>query len=287
MKVSLQHAHNGQYPYSPHAHTCMHACSFGCTQRGAGIPCKHPEVCEYPGAFHAGLVIIVLVYMILTSYRSIRDFFAPEIFGTLYHREPTPADYLLADWPGGILCVFLLGAMVVVRDNRSAVLLMQGIMFAGVCIIGGATLLLLGGFVSPEVWASVSYTGVQMGYIPTGSFLYDRLLAATKTEGTSTFLVFMSDGLAYLVVVGTLFAKALTGLGKSDSAGPVYVQLSVGVSAVLATLIACSWRWLAHTIPPASPTQTPPPTHAIRLEDLNLNRGNDDDGVAEDGEHDL
>lgn len=86
-------------------------------------------------------------------------------------------------------------------------------------------------------------------------------------------------------VVGTLFVKALTGLGKSDSAGSVFVHLSVGVSGVLVVLIACSWYWLARAIPSPSgllhrKAHPHTRTHAIRLEDLNLTRSNDDDSIG-------
>ena len=56
-------------------------------------------------------------------------------------------------------------------------------------------------------------------YTPTGSFLYDRLIAATGTEGSVSFLVFLSDGLGYIAVAGVLLAKTFLLDGDGGDGG--------------------------------------------------------------------
>ena len=76
-------------------------------------------------------------------------------------------------------------------------------MTAGAVVLAGVTLLFdVGGALGPMVWISSSTLGLMMMYTPTGSFLYDRLIAATATEGSVSFLVFLSDGLGYIAVRG-------------------------------------------------------------------------------------
>lgn len=61
-----------------------------------------------------------MAYMILLAFRSFRDFFGKEIYTAALGREPTPGEYLLADWPGGIIACCCLASLSRVRDNRWA-----------------------------------------------------------------------------------------------------------------------------------------------------------------------
>ena len=70
------------------------------------------------------------------------------------------------------------------------------------------------GTLGPMQFISMGSGGLMLMYTPTGSFLFDRLMAATCTEGTTSFLIFLSDGLGYFAVMGVLFAKTF---GASDS----------------------------------------------------------------------
>eukprot|EP00729_Bicosta_minor_P005436 gene5436-6447_t len=154
-----------------------------------------------------------------------RDYYAPEIYGGVLGRTPTPADYLLADWPGGIFATIALAMLVKVEDNRRAVLLMHlGIMFGAVLLLA-TTLGYSNAGLDPMLWVTVSTCGLMLMYTPTGSFLYDRLMAASGTPGTTSFLVFLSDGLGYIAVVAILLAKTFA---ASDDANGGNVE-SVGL----------------------------------------------------------
>ena len=48
--------------------------------------------------FAPAFVPLILAYMVMTAYRAFRDYYAPEIYGAVLGRTPTPGDYLLADW---------------------------------------------------------------------------------------------------------------------------------------------------------------------------------------------
>lgn len=65
-------------------------------------------------------------------------------------------------------------------------------------------------------------------YTPTGSFLYDRLMSASGTAGTTSFLVFLSDGLGYLAVIGILLAKTFAASDASNNATAAATPASGG-----------------------------------------------------------
>ena len=127
--------------------------------------------------------------------------------------------------PGGIFATIALAMLVKVEDNRRAVLLMHlGIMFGAVLLLA-TTLGYSNAGLDPMLWVTVSTCGLMLMYTPTGSFLYDRLMAASGTPGTTSFLVFLSDGLGYIAVVAILLAKTFA---ASDDANGGNVE-SVGL----------------------------------------------------------
>lgn len=49
--------------------------------------------------------------------------------------------------------------------------------------------------------------GLYLAYAPLGSLMYDRLLAASGTPGTTVFLIFLSDATGYLGTTALLLLK--------------------------------------------------------------------------------
>ena len=101
-----------------------------------------------------------VVYIGLTAFRSYRDFFAPEIYGAILGRAPAPADYLLIDWPGGVLVVILLGTLGMVGDSRRALLLIVALMFAGASLILVSTLAYGADLMAALTWCAFAAGGL-------------------------------------------------------------------------------------------------------------------------------
>lgn len=78
-----------------------------------------PERRAFFCATAAALVPLIGAYMLMTAYRSFRDYFAPEIYSAALGREPTAVDYLVADWPGGLVATAAVSALVKVRLTQS------------------------------------------------------------------------------------------------------------------------------------------------------------------------
>ena len=81
-----------------------------------------------------GLVMLVIVYFLLTSYRDFRDNFAAEIWADL-GSDKQASVFTLTEIAIALSVMFVLGLLNLVRSNRRGLLLTYVIMGAGAAII--------------------------------------------------------------------------------------------------------------------------------------------------------
>lgn len=77
--------------------------------------------------------------------------------------------------------------------------------------------------------------------------MYDRLLSATKTAGTSTFLVFISDGLAYLCVGAVLVIKSVAA-HDGEGYDRIFIRFSYFVATAAIVLLIMPMLWVARNV---------------------------------------
>jgi len=154
--------------------------------------------------FAAGLVLLVITYLALTSYRDFRDVYAAEIFRDVGMGD-SASIFTWTELPIGIAVMIVLGTLYFVRDNRRGLILTYAIMATGAALVGVATLLFDAGAISPTIWMLLVGLGLYLGYVPYGCVLFDRTIAALGIVATAVFLIYVSDAVAYggsvLVVV--------------------------------------------------------------------------------------
>ena len=100
-----------------------------------------------------------------------------------------------------------LALVVVIRDDRKAMLLQLGMMVFGMVLIGVATLGYDAGLVTGATWMVLLGTGMYIAYVPPGCFLFDRLMGATKFVGTAVFMIFVTDAFGYAASVGVILYR--------------------------------------------------------------------------------
>jgi hypothetical protein len=158
--------------------------------------------------FLPGLVLLVSVYLGLTAFRDYRDNYGVELFEALgYAREP--ALFSRTELPVAVLVLLLLGASSGVRDRVRGLLMVFAVMTAGLASIGIATLALEAGWINGQAWMIAVGLGGYLAYVPFSSFLFDRIMAATRFAGTAVFAVNLADAFGYSGSVGMLLFKDL------------------------------------------------------------------------------
>jgi len=144
-----------------------------------------------------GVALLVVSYVLTTALRDFRDNFAPELWAAL-GVEHAAAVLTASELPVAVLALSVLGVIIVVKDNARALLVIHGVVLAGLCLLGLSTLMVQAGLLSPLAWMILSGAGLYMAYVPFNAMLFDRLIAVSGTVGTAGFLIYIADASGYV-----------------------------------------------------------------------------------------
>lgn len=181
-------------------------------------------------AFLPGLALLTALYILLTAYRDFRDNFAREIWDALGYSE-SPSIMTTSELPIAVGVLGALALLMLIKDNRKALIAVHAIMLLGTVLIGASTWAWQAGIIGPAAWMVLVGLGLYIGYVPFGCVLFDRLIAAVGFAGTAGFMIYVTDAFGYLGSVGLMLYK---NFGQSDLS---WLDFFVGFSWV--TFWAC------------------------------------------------
>ncbi len=147
--------------------------------------------------YRLGIALLVIAYVLTTAIRDFRDNFAAELWTALGFGHAA-AVFTASELPVAVLSLTVLGVIIVVRDNMRALLVIHGVVFVGLLLLGVSTLAFKAGMLSPLAWMILSGAGLYMAYVPFNAMLFDRLIAVSGTVGTAGFLIYIADASGYL-----------------------------------------------------------------------------------------
>ena len=161
-------------------------------------------------AYAPGVILLVIGYILLTAFRDFRDNFAAEIWTALGYGKEAGV-FTASELPVAVISLVALGAVMVVRDNFRALMVIHFIVFLGFLLLGGATLAFQAHLISPLVWMILAGAGLYMGYTPFNAMLFDRLIAFSGRVATAGFLIYVADASGYLGSVALLLWRNFGG----------------------------------------------------------------------------
>ena len=150
-----------------------------------------------------GLVLLVLAYVLLTAFRDFRDNFAAEIWAAMGFGQASDV-FTASELPVAVITLGVMAAVILVRDNLRALLVMHGVIVAGFVLLGASTLAFQAHLLSPLVWMILTGAGLYMAYTPFNAMLFDRMIAFSGRIGTAGFLIYVADASGYLGSVALL-----------------------------------------------------------------------------------
>ena len=119
-------------------------------------------------------------------------------------------DFATRFLPGLLLLVLgIMSSLNRVRDRERGLQVLFVVMTAGLALLGAATLALERRWLSGQAWMICIGLGAYLAYVPFSSFLFDRLMAATRFTGTAVFAVNLADAVGYSGSVGVQLYKDL------------------------------------------------------------------------------
>lgn len=157
-----------------------------------------------------GLLLLVLAYLLLTTYRDVRDTFQVDILREL-GVTASAGQLLLIETKVGVAVIALLGGFILIRDNRRAFIACGILITVGGILAGLSTSLLQHGKISAAAWMTLTGIGLYAAFIPYQAILFERLLAHLKVAGTAAFLISICDSYGYLSTVTLYLYQTFAG----------------------------------------------------------------------------
>jgi len=176
--------------------------------RTARVPMNGAERAAFLRDHGMELVLLVLGYVLLTAMRDFRDNFAAELWAGLGYAKD-PGVFSASELPIGVVVLGVLGALVVIRSNRTALLAMHGVIVFGAVLLAVGTLGFQLKILSPLAWMILTGAGLYFGYTPFNAMLFDRMIAALGRAGNAGFLIYIADSSGYAGSVALLLYRSL------------------------------------------------------------------------------
>lgn len=157
-----------------------------------------------------GLPLALLTggYVLLTALRDFRDNFAAELWAAMGYSEVASV-FSASEAPVALIVLGGLGALMLVRDNMRALLMMHGVIIFGAVLMGLGTLAFTAGWLAPLPWMIVTGAGVYLAYAPFNAMLFDRMIAVLGRAANAGFLIYVADSSGYLGSVALLLYRSL------------------------------------------------------------------------------
>lgn len=188
-------------------------------------------------SFLPGIFALVVIYILVTILREIRDSFMADMWresgvvleaGVFAKTETTIS----------LIILVLIAAMIWMRNNFRAFMLAQGMMLAGFIIALGATILYQRLQLQMYSWMLMVGLGLYMVYIPFNSILFDRFIATFRFAGNVGFLIYIADSFGYLGSVGVLLSKTVFNLQANWLQFYMQLVMVTGLAGITGTLVS-------------------------------------------------
>lgn len=187
--------------------------------------------------FAGGIVMLTLIYMFITAFRDLRDNYALEILAAVGFVD-NAAIFTQTEAPIALIVLIVMASIMLIQDNRKALMVNHYIILFGILLIGGATYLFQLGLIPAYAWMVIIGLGSYLGYVPFNCILFDRFIATYKTIANAGFLIYISDAFGYLSSVGLLLYK---NFGQTDiSWYDFFVKFAYFTTAIGAVLTLAS-----------------------------------------------
>ena len=160
-------------------------------------PMKAAERRAFLAGYWPGVALLTGAYILLTAFRDFRDNFAAEIWTALGYGHESGV-FAQSELPVAVIALGALAAVMVVRDNLKALMVIHAIVVAGFLLLGACTWAFQAHLISPLAFMIAAGAGLYMAYAPFNAMLFDRLVAYSGRVATAGFLIYVADASGYL-----------------------------------------------------------------------------------------
>ena len=197
------------------------------------LPMDAAERKSFLQRFLPGIILTLIIYVLLTIMRDVRDSFEVEIWNSMGIKDNTI--YAKIDTIISVIVLIAMSLLILIRKNLKAFSLIHIMIISGCVLIGIGTVLFTFNLISPMVWMTLAGLGLYMGYVPYNAVFFERLLASFHYKGNVGFLIYVADSMGYLGSVSVLLVKEL---GQPSVSWGAFFKDSVLAVAVIGGICA-------------------------------------------------
>ena len=208
------------------------------SQRTKRAPMDAAERKQFLKRFLPGIILTLVIYVLLTIMRDVRDNFEVEIWTSLGNKDNTI--YTKIDTIISIVVLVAISLLILVKKNLKAFGLIHIMIIGGCLLIATGTVLFNMNIISPMMWMTMAGLGLYLSYVPYNAIFFERLIASFHYRSNVGFLIYVSDSMGYLGSVTVLLVKELGRPSISWAAffkeGVLIVGIIGGICAVLSLI---------------------------------------------------
>jgi len=201
-------------------------------------PMAAAERKQFINRFLPGIILTLIIYVLLTVMRDVRDNFEVEIWDSLGITDKNI--YAKIDSRISVIVLIAMGMLFLVKKNLKAFSIIHLMIVGGCLLIGAATWLFTIHIIGPVSWMTMAGLGLYLGYVPYNAIFFERMIATFHYKSNVGFVMYLADSLGYLASVSVLlikeFGKPTISWGNFFKEGIVLVAV-VGSICGMASLI--------------------------------------------------
>lgn len=177
------------------------------------VPMSDTERKAFFIRFLPGIILTVIIYVMLTVMRDVRDNFEVEIWAGLGIKSNTI--YTHIDTIISIVVLMAMSLLILIRKNLLAFSIIHLLIIGGCLLTGISTVLFDMQLIGPITWMTLAGLGLYLGYVPYNAIFFERMIASFNYKSNVGFIMYVADAMGYLGSISILLVKELVKPGVS------------------------------------------------------------------------
>ncbi|RZM23638.1 MAG: hypothetical protein EOO88_25510, partial [Pedobacter sp.] len=173
--------------------------------RAERIPMDATQRLQFLLRFLPGILLVIIVYVLLTVMRDIRDNFEVEIWANLGISGNTIFTHV--DSVISIVILAMMSLLILVKNNLRAFKYIHLFIIMGFFLLGAATWMFNQGMIGPVWWMTFTGIGLYMGYVPFNAIFFERMIATFEYKSNVGFIMYVADSVGYLGTISVMMLK--------------------------------------------------------------------------------
>ncbi|MCO5937121.1 DUF5690 family protein [Mucilaginibacter sp. RB4R14] len=202
------------------------------------LPMNAEERKHFIIRFLPGIILTLIIYVLLTIMRDIRDNFEVEIWNSLGIKDRTI--YTKIDTKISIIVLVAMSLLILIRKNLQAFSIIHLMIIGGCVLLGASTIMYSLKMIDPVSWMTMAGLGLYLGYIPYNAIFFERMIATFHYKSNVGFVMYVADSMGYLGSVSILLIKELgrpnISWGNFFKEGVMIVAIVGGICGVLSLI---------------------------------------------------